>query len=755
MTKRHSKSVSPLVVGAAVVWVVAFLILFFTSKLPNASTADRPIFRSDVWQAIFSGNGPTLNPFDYPRETGNSGWEYFGERLPFIGVATCLLFAAWCLGKVTLERVLSACNLMPSERLVISLGGGLSLLSLWILLCGVAGHLDNVALILTPSCVAVVALLVDRLLIRSEGRSLGTAANQPASTHDSPPIKRRVYLFFGVLFAPFALHIFLGGMTPPFDFDVREYHLQGPKEWFQEGRITTLQHNVYTSFPFLSESISLGAMVLHQDWWKGAIAGKLTLSGFQFLTALSLYGMCRRHIGIVPGLIAAVAFMSTPWTTRISIIAYAEGALTFFVTATVMLALLSVQSAETKSRLRLIGATGFMAGSAMAAKYPGILSAVLPIGLFLAVNCWNRIKTTDGNSNGLKRFSTEAFVYVAMVVVAVGPWLIRNTVSEGNPVYPLAYSVFGADDWSPEMDAKWKKAHSAPEHSVSRIPQHLASVSLRNDWQSGFLFACALPTLIMIRRTAWARFLWLYAIWFLTTWWALTHRIDRFWVPLIPVVAILAGGSWALSTSRIWRLTVGASLSVCCLFNYGFCRTDLIGFHAGLTEMETSRHQAIRADIRLLNSTLPQNSKVLMVGEAEVFDATFDLVYCTVFDENTFEKWTSIDSGPPADHQNSRLKSLEDIRTIFRKNGITHVYVNWSEVLRYRLTYGFTDFVTPKRFVDLQSAGILQPSRTLSTGDWLSRSDQERNEILSWDNGDTLMYGTDYWTPIQLYKVNN
>jgi hypothetical protein len=57
---------------------------------------------------------------------------------------------------------------------------------------------------------------------------------------------------------PFLLLMLFGAMTPSIDFDVKEYHLQGPKEFFQAGRIGFLEHNVYTSFPFLTEMLSPG-----------------------------------------------------------------------------------------------------------------------------------------------------------------------------------------------------------------------------------------------------------------------------------------------------------------------------------------------------------------------------------------------------------------------------------------------------------------------------------------------------------------
>ena len=49
----------------------------------------------------------------------------------------------------------------------------------------------------------------------------------------------------------------LGSMLPAIDFDVLEYHLQGPKEYFQAGRIAFLPHNVYTNMPFGVEMLHL------------------------------------------------------------------------------------------------------------------------------------------------------------------------------------------------------------------------------------------------------------------------------------------------------------------------------------------------------------------------------------------------------------------------------------------------------------------------------------------------------------------
>ena len=290
------------------------------------------------------------------------------------------------------------------------------------------------------------------------------------------------------------------------------------------------------------------------------------------------------------------------------------------------------------------------------------------------------------------------------------------------------------------MDAKWQRAHSPDDHDLTALPAHLMDVTVRSDWQNGFLFAFAIPALFMVRRQKVVGCLWAYVIWMLVTWWALTHRIDRFWIPLIPVLAVVAGATWQLSTNRFWRCSMILALLMCCVFNYGVNRLPVIGFHAGLIKMTEARTRSVRQDLRLLNSTLPKHARVLMVGEAAVFNATFDLVYNTVFDESIFEQWTSA-AGDSKSSENAPMKSPEEIRSVLREQNITHIYVNWSEILRYRLTYGYTDFVAPDRLIQLQSMGLLAPPNTMSTGEWKSLDGQQQAEISSWHGAASLMNG--------------
>ena len=81
-----------------------------------------------------------------------------------------------------------------------------------------------------------------------------------------------------LIIAPFLVIMLLGAMLPAIDFDVLEYHLQGPKEYFQAGRIAFLPHNVYTSMPFGVEMLHLMGMEVLGDWWWGGLVGQLLVA---------------------------------------------------------------------------------------------------------------------------------------------------------------------------------------------------------------------------------------------------------------------------------------------------------------------------------------------------------------------------------------------------------------------------------------------------------------------------------------------
>jgi hypothetical protein len=223
-------------------------------------------------------------------------------------------------------------------------------------------------------------------------------------------------------------------------------------------------------------------------------------------------------------------------------------------------------------------------------------------------------------------------------------------------------------------------------------------------------------------------------------WWVLTHRIDRFWVPLLPVACVLAGAgaAWAEDLPRrfadaeigdplrrVWRFAAGGIAAIGILFNLVFVSTPLSGNPAYFADLDAVAKTVATPSLAILNDELPPGSKVLLVGEAEIFDARFPLIYNTVFDQSIFEEWTAAGG---SDGSSRSLRSPDEIRAIFGEHGITHVFVNWREILRYRTTYGFTAFVVPERFQELRDAGVLGTPQTVQRSLFESLGPSEQRE---------------------------
>ena len=712
-----------------IAWMVAFLAVFFAQELPN-NHVERLDLAAHVPFALLDAIDPPATPGS-PRR----GLMYLGQRFSLWAVAALIAAGAWGLGAVLL-RLINISGLDRWERLYFSLMLGFCGVSLITLGVGYLGWLSPALFV---SGFAVLFAIGVGVSWRAPSDTF-TASTTIADGLCPPTAAtlRNAWWLWAAL--PFLIAMLLGSATPPTDFDVKEYHLCGPKEWFLAGRIDFLPHNVYTSFPFLTEMLLLAGMVVTGDWYWGGVAGQCVLMLFAPLTALGLWNAGRRWWSPTVGSFAALVYLSTPWVYRFSIIAYSEGGLAAYVFAGFYVGHLvadlvypferhPTQELRTKLANRPIFLAGLMTGAAMAAKYTGLLMAVKPVALWVtsvsmrrAVQMTRALRWTGRRSEipwgwPFRIIGTTQALFLGGALLAVGPWLVKNQFETGNPVYPLAFSKFGGRGLDAQWAEQWAHAHGRKWlDSVTAEARDLAvklfDVAAVNDWQSPLMFA--LLPLAFYWRSDRRRLtsLCVYSTWIFLVWWTMTHHIDRFWLPLLPFTALLAGCG-AVWAERVWsRWLTGAVIVGCCVFNFAFCVTGLGGYNAGLTDLNYARDFAARLtspEVAWLNDRyksgeLPLDAKVLCVGEAELFDAEFPYYYNTVFNRSLLEEWCAPRSGEEAA---VGIRDPEEIRATFAQYGVTHVLVNWSEVLRYRTTYGYSEYVHPARFAALQQAGIL------------------------------------------------
>lgn len=730
---RH-RIVTAIVTTTAIAWAVIFVSAFYVQTLPN-----NPISRLEIWNEVPNELLNWIAPVKL-KTAPPSGLGYLPQRFQILSYASLILAGIWGCGHLLLRALQPGVRRKCAERTVFAFGLGYSAFSLIALGMGLAGIMSRPAWLTITIAAALLELLLQLNPSTRRRREplakIDLAKTEQGNTYgrnQDETVSRSLKIACGIVMTTFVLAMIFGAMSPSRDFDVREYHIQGPKEWLQNGQITFLEHNVYTSFPFLTEMLTLIGMIVRGDWWEGALVGKLVLMSFAPLSALAVYSAGRRWFGARAGLFAATIFLTTPWIYRISIIAYAEGAITFFLIASLLAIGIVIDGRirdssdapnaaprnATRQR-RTVLLAGLLAGSAMASKYPGVISVVIPMG-FVLFTFW--LKQRDRTAFGWM------CVFIAGVGLTIGPWLVKNVAHTGNPVYPLVYSVFGGVDWNEPLDARWKKAHGPDHHKLSDLGRKALDVAVFSDWQSPLLFAFAPLALLGVRpkRALW---LWLFVAWLFLTWWVLTHRLDRFWLPMIPVVCVLAGAGVTSRSGSLWRGFTMVVFIAAITFNFVFSTSGLGGYNTWLTDLPTARKNSAKAGLKILNQNLPTGARVLCVGEAEVFDAEFDLVYNTVFDDCLLERWATDENGK---------RNFDTLKQRLKDERITYIYVNWQEILRYRLpgSYQYTDFVDKKLFEAMEQEGLVErPVRLLTNTFGFLRFDaldeNSRKEVEAW-----------------------
>jgi hypothetical protein len=623
-----------------------------------------------------------------------ASWVSVGEHLELLLWAAAVLSAAagagWlCLRLVRADRLLSRL-----EMTVLSIGAGLNVVSLVTLSLGLAGLLRRDLFVVLGIGVCVAAATTRHWAGCESGtcRRPSPASEQADSTWNWSPH----WLW---LLAPFAIALLGSAMTPPLDFDVREYHLQAPKEFYQDGRVTFLPHNVYANMPLGTEMLALAGMVVSGDWWTGAMVGKALIALFAPLGALLLYAAGRRFATPAAGIVAALVYISIPWVAIVSTQALVEGAFAFYLLASLYGVLIwrqaiaapDVETNQSRAALGMLGIAGFLAGSAVSTKYPAVLYCAVPLTLLVIGIGWRWLAP--------RMLAISLSVFLLAMVLGCGLWFVKNAVFTGNPTYPLLYSVFGGEEWSAGKEQRWQNAHRPPP-LFNGLAERLWQLALAGTWISPLVVPLALLAFFEKRAIGLVRLLAIAIGFIFLSWWLLTHRIERFLVPIWPLAALLAGIGATWNATVVWRRTLVAVLLIGLMYDFVLIAGGPVGDNRYLMSLAELRAESVRRVDpwhEYLNAHASEIKGVLLVGDAQPFDLEVPNQYNTVFDRSIFEAL-------------ARDHAPEEVRKSLLDRGISHIYVSWPEIARYRSpgNYGITEFVQSRIFADLVAAGVLE-----------------------------------------------
>jgi hypothetical protein len=498
-------------------------------------------------------------------------------------------------------------------------------------------------------------------------------------------------------------------------YDVLEYHLQAPREYYDAGQIQFLPNNVYASFPLGVETLYLLLMYLAGGPLAAAIPAQLLHAALGALTVAALVAWTPRGW---PRILVALVAGTTVWLAYLGALAYVELGVLFFAAVAAGL----IVSEDPGPRVAL--AAGICAGLAAGCKYTALALVAAALGL-----AW--LITMRG---GVKIRASRLAMYSLGAVLAFSPWLIRNAAFTGNPVYPFAYGWFGGRDWSAAQAEQWQRGHAMPPESSS-VPAR-ARIAFEELFNSGMynqaLWLLGLGGLALLavergqsdaaeearpaggRRQAAALALW--AVLIVLAWAAFTRMPGRFATPVIIPLALLLGHAAAQGASARRPLGAGATglasirrPRVLAAF-IGFAVAGAILGDVRLVTMlreEAARWLRVtgvplkqmidRADLMRetnpIDTAVPPGAYVWIVGDARVFYVARRCHYTVDFNSDPWLQFAA-HSDPAA--------SVAWLRT----HGVTHVVFSWSEIERLRQSYGFPALVTPAWVESLAKSGL-------------------------------------------------
>jgi hypothetical protein len=658
------------------------------------------------------------------------------DRIPvLLAVGLWIVVAIW-LGLWLLRRLRLAAEFHRLERGGLGLLLGWNLLSSLTFLVGVAGGLQLPWLIpLAVCCMIALGVLVERRS-KDQASTQETASPSPSEPHHGVPTwsyweRRASFLLgWGLLFV--VIMTLAGAIMPPIEFDVREYHLQAPKEFHRAGWIGFVPHNIYANMPMGTEMHALAWMSIcpaADGWYWGGLIGKGAMACLPLATALILGGMLTRLAGPMAGWTAAIAYMANPGVAEITQLGLVDAALAAHVAG--ILCVLNrwhQRHGADGSGGRWCLLLGGLLGGAMACKYTAVPMIVLPSIVWAAT-----LLGRGGNARSCFHYAT--LLAVAALVLG-GHWYVKNALVAGNPVYPLMFGVFGGRQLSPERAQQWQRAHRVPPMASQSGDANAPPDFRVETWIAGLdrvgfgspyagliaaplmALACwamvrAIPSVASNGPPVLAWLVWMYLVWFCGT-----HRLDRFWVPALPLTAFFAGlGATAIARARWSRACLWGWLCLGLLYAVVTVAGSLQSDKRYLVKLDALRYDLRAGDDldgpggrdtiwsrrvpvyqRWLNDHIQKHERVLIVGDAQVFDLEPSIFYSTCFDPTLMETWT-------------RDKSADQQRAALAQHGVTHVVVHWAEIERYRSpgNYGFTDYITHALLQSMVEHGVLEP----------------------------------------------
>lgn len=318
------------------------------------------------------------------------------------------------------------------------------------------------------------------------------------------------------------------------DWDSISHQMAMSKIWLEAGRISWIPFMDHSNIPSAINSAYVPMLALG-----GQFACKTLIWWCAVFAIWSVAGVCSFVYGKKAGVWAAIALACIPvfiWEAGSAYIDIPNGA---FAGLSLLFAGLWLRDSDRK----WITLSAVCFGLAMASKYTAFQYGAALVASLLVFGAL---------SKSFAKSAATAGAVIAIGLLFAAPFLIRNVVNTGNPVYPFFYSVFGGRNWNAEYEQAYKMEQS--RFGVGKEPEKIAGsvTALALDpgrqinngavWGAvGPMFVFGFIAWAFTRRTRFESGAMLMCALTLLSWFFLTQQ-SRYIIGLLFPVAVLVGG---------------------------------------------------------------------------------------------------------------------------------------------------------------------------------------------------------------------
>lgn len=270
----------------------------------------------------------------------------------------------------------------------------------------------------------------------------------------------------------FCLCLLLGvqivhGWTPLIFYDAIQYHILAPAAYLKAGHFTYIRLNYLTNMPLALQLVFGSSSAFDPSGESSKLMA--TLFGIGMIGAvMNLLKEHGRTVSLTAGLL--IAGYSSFWLPQ------TLGVIDFAIAALIVTGAVFLYEAFTGTPSRTWPAA-FCFGLVISSRYT---SALLTFIVFItfAVHALILKKIRS------KELLRQTLIFASVLFLMVAPWLIKNIIYTGNPVFPLFGKQFGGYEWSAQDAAVLTQ--DTVGSRFEGLPRWLAVASLAKLlWSSG------------------------------------------------------------------------------------------------------------------------------------------------------------------------------------------------------------------------------------------------------------------------------